>query len=148
MIGIMQRAKLVLSGLLLAIMMAAMSACGEAPPTATPMPPTATPDSDAEIQVSLVTDPDPAKAGSVLFTLTVLDEAGKPITDADSKVHIVSDMPTMAHPPVEGDATYMGDGKWQAKGRFLMGGEWRVLVTVTRNGELLTTRDIRVDVQG
>src|SRR3954453_4722429 len=109
-------------------------------------PPTATPGGDEGIQVTISTEPSPPKAGNVTVTFTVLDSAGKPVTDADTQVHIKIDMPTMNHRPIVGDATYVGDGKWQAAGLFSMGGEWRALVTVTRNGQTVATREVRMQV--
>lgn len=122
---------------LLTLIAGLLVACGDAPPTAAPS-------GDTGVQITLTTDPDPARSGPVTLTLVIRDAAGQPITDADSQVHITGDMPSMGHGGIEGNATHMGDGKWQAKGRFSMGGEWRLVVTVTRNGTELTKREFRV----
>src|SRR5215212_4092694 len=123
--------------LLLALLTGVLAACGDTPPTATPT-------GDTNVQITMTTDPDPARPGPVTLTFVIRDAAGQPITDADSQVHIVGDMPSMGHGGIEGDATHLGAGKWQAKGRFSMGGEWRLVVTVTRNGTELTKREFRV----
>jgi len=125
----------------LALLAAVLAACGDNPPTAAPS-------GDPGVQITMTTDPTPARAGSVTLTFVIWDAAGQPITDADSEVHIVGDMPSMGHGGIEGNATHMGDGKWQAKGRFSMGGEWRLVVTVTRNGTELTKREFRVQAGG
>lgn len=129
-------------GLALAVLLGLLTACGG------DTPPPATPEGDTGVQITLTTDPTPAKAGTVTLTFDIHDAAGQPITDADSQVHVVGDMPSMGHGGLEGDATHIGDGKWQARGRLSMGGEWRILVTVTRNGTLLTRRDFRIKAGG
>ncbi len=124
--------------LLLVLLTGLLTACGGDSPA------TATPSGDASVQITLTTDPTPARAGPVTLTLVIRDAAGQPITDADSQVHIAGDMPSMGHGGLEGNATHMGNGTWQAKGRFSMSGEWRLIVTVTRNGTQLTQREFRV----
>lgn len=96
----------------------------------------------------MTTDPAPARSGPVTLTFVIRDTAGQPITDADSQVPITGDMPSMGHGGIEGAATPQGDGKWQAKGRFSMGGEWRLRVPVTRNGTQRTRREFRVRAGG
>lgn len=128
-----------MSGLLILLTMLGglLSACGDSPATA---PATG----DTRVQVTMTTDPTPAKAGPVTLIFTIRDAAGQAVTDADSQVHITGDMPSMGHGGLEGNATHMGEGQWQAKGRFSMGGEWRIVVAVTRSGTLLTQREFRV----
>lgn len=116
---------------------ALLAACGDPPPTAAPS-------GDTSVQITMTTDPNPARSGPVTLTFVIRDAAGQPLTDADSQVHIAGDMPSMGHGGIEGNATYMGNGTWQAKGRFSMGGEWRLIVTVRRNGIQLTQREFRV----
>jgi len=122
---------------------ALLAACGDAAP-----PPTATPSGDTGVQVTLTTDPAPARAGTVTLTFGVTDAAGAPITDADARVHITGDMPSMGHGGLEGDATYMGEGHWQVRGRLSMGGEWRIIVRIERAGAFLTQREFRVQAGG
>jgi hypothetical protein len=122
---------------LLVVLGGLLAGCGDTPPTVAPT-------GDSSIQITLKTDPDPARPGPVTLTLTILDSAGQRLPDADTQVAIQGDMPSMGHGGLAGNATSMGDGKWQAKGRFSMGGEWRIVVTVTRNGTELTKREFRV----
>jgi hypothetical protein len=96
----------------------------------------------------MTTDPNPARAGTITITLAIQDAAGEPVTDSDAQVHIVVDMPSMGHGGLEGDATYMGEGNWQVRGRLSMGGEWRITVQISRNGALLTQREFRVQADG
>ncbi|MFL5732162.1 MAG: FixH family protein [Chloroflexia bacterium] len=111
-------------------------------------PPTMTPGGDAGVEITMSSDPDPARAGTVTLTFGIQDAAGKPVTDAGTQVHVVGDMPSMGHGGLEGDATYMGDGKWQVRGRLSMGGEWRIVVKVNRDGKLLAEREFRVQASG
>jgi hypothetical protein len=128
--------------ILLAFLPGLVAGCGgEAPPTLTPS-------GDTGVQITMTTDPDPARAGTVTLTFAIQDAASKPVTDADTQVHVTGDMPSMGHGGLEGDATYMGEGKWQVRGRLSMGGEWRIIVKIDRNGALLTQREFRVQAQG
>jgi hypothetical protein len=111
-------------------------------------PPTATPSGDTGVAVTMATDPDPAQAGTITLTFAIQDAAGNPITDADTQVHVTGDMPSMGHGGIEGDATYVGEGKWQVRGRLSMGGEWRITVRVDRNGTVLTQREFRIQARG
>lgn len=127
--------------ILLPVLTFAFAGCGESPPTATPS-------GDTGVQITMTTDPNPARAGTITLTFEIQDSTGKPITDADTQVHVEGDMPSMGHGGLKGDATYMGENKWQARGRLSMGGEWRIIVTVKRNGALLTEREFRVQTGG
>ena len=122
---------------------ALLAACGDAAPA-----PTATPSGDTEVQVTLTTDPAPARAGTVTLTFGVTDASGAPITDADARVHVTGDMPSMGHGGLEGDATYTGEGHWQVRGRLSMGGEWRITVRIERDGAFLAQREFRVQAGG
>src|SRR5215203_5951392 len=93
---------------LLAVLGGLLVACGDTPPTAAPT-------GDSSVQITMTTDPDPARPGPVTLTFTILDNAGQPLPDADTQVAIQGDMPSMGHGGLAGNATYMGDGKWQAK---------------------------------
>ena len=102
----------------LACIAALGAACGDPPPTAAPS-------DNTSVQITRTTDPNPARSGLVTLTLVIRDAAGRPRTDADSQVHIAGDMPSMRHGGIEGNATQMGNGTGQAKGRFSLSGEWR-----------------------
>ena len=111
-------------------------------------PPTATPAGDSGVQIALTTDPAPPRPGPLTLSVRVRDAAGQPVTGADSQVHIKADMPSMGHRGVDGDATDLGGGQWQVRGSLVMGGEWRVVVTVTRHGVLLAQREFRFQAGG
>lgn len=135
------RTKLGTLALLLSLVAVFAGCSGEVPPTVAPS-------GDTGVQVTMTTDPEPARAGTVTLTFTIQDAGGHPITDSDAQVHITGDMPSMGHGGLEGDATYMGDNKWQVRGRLAMGGEWRIMVRIDRNGTLLTQREFRIQARG
>lgn len=110
-------------------------------------PPTATPAGDTGVQITMTTDPDPVRAGTITLTFAIQDASGKPVTDTDTQVHVVGDMPLMSHGGIEGDATYMGESKWQVRGRLSMSGEWRIVVKVVRSGSTLTQREFRIQAR-
>jgi nitrogen fixation protein FixH len=88
-------------------------------------------------------------AGTLTATLTVtpyppvpmqdttleltLQDAGQPVTGAMVRFDLT--MPGMEMPPNHPEATYAGDGVYQAQALFTMAGEWQIRVEVTRAGE-------------
>ncbi len=84
---------------------------------------------DSDIRIGYQVEPDPARLGDAVITLTVTDAAGAPV--ADASVEVTADM---AHPgmaPVSGVGEHTSDGRYTVPLRWTMAGEWLVHVHVT-----------------
>ena len=84
--------------------------------------------------LSLVLNPAPEhpKAGNVLLTLTLADQAGKPVTNAQVVFVYTMPMPGMTDSKVT--ARHTKDGLYEGTVLFGMGGTWVVTVNVTVPG--------------
>jgi hypothetical protein len=67
------------------------------------------------------------------FEVTLVDENGQAIADATVVLDLT--MPAMPMPSNKVEAKYTDNGLYQGKGRFTMGGLWRIEVIVQRGGE-------------
>jgi RND family efflux transporter MFP subunit len=87
--------------------------------------------------------PDPPKSGEDVFEVTVKDAGGHPVTDAGVVVlFYMAPMPSMNMPAMRSE-THLGhveNGIYRAPGTVLMAGRWDVIVTVTRGGQRIGTR--------
>ncbi|MFN3919225.1 MAG: efflux RND transporter periplasmic adaptor subunit [Methylohalobius sp.] len=86
-----------------------------------------------KFKLKLATEPDPARVGDNLLRLTVLDERGQPVSDAQLTLEYTMDMPGMTIDRAE--ASHLGQGIYQAKVRFTMAGPWGVTVSLRRPGQ-------------
>ena len=86
----------------------------------------------AGLSLALTTVPDKPKAGNVLLQLTLTDQAGKPVTDAQVVFVYTMPMPGMTDSKVT--ARHTKDGLYEGTVLFGMGGTWVVTVNVTVSG--------------
>jgi Cu(I)/Ag(I) efflux system membrane fusion protein/cobalt-zinc-cadmium efflux system membrane fusion protein len=87
--------------------------------------------------------PDPPKSGEDVFEVTLKDAGGRPVTDADVVVlFYMAPMPSMNMPAMRSETRlgHVENGIYRAPGTVLMAGRWDVIVTVTRGGQRLGTR--------
>jgi hypothetical protein len=70
------------------------------------------------------------------FQITIMDDKGTPVSDANVSLDL--SMPSMRMPANKPSAKSLGDGKYQAAGRFTMRGGWQIAVIVDRGGERQT----------
>ncbi len=85
------------------------------------------------LNVSLALSPfPPAGFSTSNFDVTLTDENGQPITDA--KISLNLTMPTMWMPTNTPAAQHVGNGRYQATGRFTMRGLWRIEVKIDGGG--------------
>ena len=120
------------SWLTLLALVALLAACGDAAPL-----PTATPSGDTGVQVTLTTDPAPARAGTVTLTFGVTDAAGAPITDADARCTSRAICRAWGTAAWKATRPTWARASWQVRGRLSMGGEWRIIVRIERAGAFL-----------
>jgi Cu(I)/Ag(I) efflux system membrane fusion protein len=83
--------------------------------------------------LSLATVPELPKAGNVLLKLTLTDQAGKPVTNA--QVVFVYTMPMPGMMDSKAPARHTKDGLYEGNVLFAMGGTWVVTVNATVPGQ-------------
>jgi Cu(I)/Ag(I) efflux system membrane fusion protein len=87
----------------------------------------------AGFSLTLKTVPETLKAGNVLLKLTLNDQAGKPVTNA--QVLFVYTMPMPGMIDSKATARHTKDGLYEGKVMFGMGGTWVVTVNATVPGQ-------------
>jgi Cu(I)/Ag(I) efflux system membrane fusion protein len=85
------------------------------------------------LTLSLVTAPENPPPGPVLLKLTLKDQAGKPVTNAQAVFVYTMPMPGMTDTKVT--ARHTKDGLYEGNVLFGMGGTWVVTVNVTVPGQ-------------
>ena len=81
------------------------------------------------LTLALMTVPEKPKAGNVLLKLTLNDQAGKPVTNAQVVFVYTMPMPGMTDSKVA--ARHTKDGLYEGTVLFGMGGTWVVTANVT-----------------
>lgn len=97
------------------------------------------------LDIQFRTTPDPPRSGENIFEVTVKDPAGRPVTDAEVLVlFYMAPMPSMNMPAMRSEAKlgHVENGIYRAPGTVLMAGRWDVIVTVSRRGERIGTRQV------
>jgi len=85
------------------------------------------------LNVTLSMNPQPAAFSSTTFDITITDDKGAAVSDANVSLDL--SMPSMWMPSNKPEAKSLGNGKYQAAGRFTMRGGWRINVIVDRGGQ-------------
>ena len=75
----------------------------------------------------------PAGFDQSTFSVTLTDESGQPVTDAEITLDLT--MPAMPMPLNKFDLPTSGGGVYQSNGRFTMRGLWQIEVIIQRGGE-------------
>jgi hypothetical protein len=96
--------------------------------------------------LSLTTVPENPKAGNVLLKLTLIDQAGKPVTNAQVVFVYTMPMPGMTDSKVT--ARHAKDGLYEGTVLFGMGGTWVVTANVTVPGQLPIAEKFQFSVAG
>jgi Cu(I)/Ag(I) efflux system membrane fusion protein len=86
----------------------------------------------AGLSLTLKTEPEKPKAGNMLLKLTLNDQAGKPVTNAQVLFVYTMPMPGMTDSKVT--ARHTKDGLYEGTVLFGMGGTWVVTVKMTIPG--------------
>jgi Cu(I)/Ag(I) efflux system membrane fusion protein len=98
------------------------------------------------LTLSLATAPEKPKAGNVLLQLTLTDQDGKPVTNA--QVLFVYTMPMPGMTDSKAAARYTKDGLYEGTVLFGMGGTWVVTVNVTIPGRPPIAEKFQFSVAG
>jgi len=98
------------------------------------------------LSLTLKTSPENLKAGNVLLNLTLNDQAGKPVTNAQVLFVYTMPMPGMTDSKVT--ARHTKDGLYQGTVMFGMGGTWVVTANVTIPGKPAIAEKFQFSVAG
>lgn len=109
------------------------------------------PSSSAQASIELTTEPNPAQRGNNVFRVKVSDRAGAPVAGAEVAVKFY--MPAMAAMGMAAmdmttKLTDKGSGMYEGAGKLGSGGTWQVTVTVQKNGQVVGTKQLRVNATG
>ena len=86
-----------------------------------------------DLTLTLLTQPEKAKAGENLVRLKITDKAGNTVKDAQVSFVVNMTMPGMA--PSKGDGKLSQEGFYEAKVNLAMAGGWEVTVVIRRTGQ-------------
>ena len=100
----------------------------------------------AGLSLTLKTSPENPKAGNVLLKLTLNDQAGKPVTNAQVLFVYTMPMPGMTDSKVT--ARHTKDGLYEGTVMFGMGGTWVVTANVTIPGKPAIAEKFQFSVAG
>ncbi len=92
----------------------------------------------APLEITLKSQPSPAKVGDNQFEVTVKDSDGRPISNADvSVLFVMPAMPQMKMPEMRNEVKLKsaGGGKYTGSGQVMTAGQWNVTVSVKQNGK-------------
>lgn len=98
-----------------------------------------------DVQVRLITDPDPLVLGPANFIVEVKDLNGKPVDEA--KIFFDLNMTAMDMGTQQGNATPQGNGRYSVVGRMTMSGPWRIKMKVTLPDGYSLDKDFIVTVK-
>jgi hypothetical protein len=86
-----------------------------------------------DLTLTLLTQPEKAKAGENLVRLKITDKTGNVVKDAQVSFVVNMTMPGMA--PSKGDGKLSKEGFYEAKVNLAMAGGWEVAVIIRRPGQ-------------
>lgn len=109
------------------------------------------PSQSAQVNVDFTTNPNPPRKGNNVFHVKLTGSNGAPVDAADTTVtFFMPAMPAMGMAAMTTKSTLAntGNGAYQATGVLQSGGTWQVTITVQKNGQLLATKQLRVNATG
>jgi hypothetical protein len=115
-----------------------LAACGGT------LTPTAEAATAGQVNITVESNPNPAVIGDTELILTITDADGNPIEGAN--VDVSADHTDMTGMTMGGAATDQGSGKYAINANFSMSGNWKLTVTVRKDG-LDYTQDVDFKIQ-
>ncbi|MDX6457812.1 MAG: rane fusion protein copper/silver efflux system [Acidobacteriaceae bacterium] len=113
-------------------------------------PPANTP-SAAKVNIDLTSDPNPPQKGSNIFRVKLTNADGTPTTGAEVTVTFyMAAMPAMGMAAMNTTAklTDKGNGLYEGNGSLGSGGTWQVNISVQKTGQVIATKQLRVNATG
>jgi RND family efflux transporter MFP subunit len=109
------------------------------------------PAAQPELRVEFATEPSPPRKGGNLYRVHLVSAAGAPVTGAQVRVrHFMPGMPEMGMAAMSGETvlTEKGSGAYEGTADLQTGGTWQITVTVTKNGAVIATKQLRIAAEG
>jgi RND family efflux transporter MFP subunit len=113
--------------------------------------PTANAPAAALANIDFATDPNPPQKGSNVFRVKLTSADGTPTTGADVTVTFyMAGMPAMGMAAMNTTAKLndKGNGMYEASGSLGSGGTFQVTISVQKNGQVIATKQLRVNATG
>jgi RND family efflux transporter MFP subunit len=121
------------------------------PPGAGSNAPAANAPTVAKVNVDFTTDPTQPQKGSNIFRVKLTNADGNPTTGAEVTVTFyMAAMPAMGMAAMNSTAklTERGNGIYEGSGSLDSGGTWQVTISVQKNGQVIATKQLRVNATG
>jgi RND family efflux transporter MFP subunit len=121
------------------------------PPESGGSSPTANAPAAAQATIDFTTDPNPPQKGSNVFRVKLTGADGIPTTGADVSVTFyMAGMPAMGMAAMNTTTrlTDKGSGMYEGSGSLGSGGTWQATISVQKNGQVIATKQLRVNVTG
>jgi RND family efflux transporter MFP subunit len=116
---------------------------GNAPPTDAP--------AAAQANIDFTTDPNPPQKGSNVFRVKLTSADGTPTTGAEVTVAFyMAAMPAMGMGAMNTTTKLIdkGNGMYEGRGSLGSGGTFQVSISVHKNGQVIATKQLRVNATG
>jgi Cu(I)/Ag(I) efflux system membrane fusion protein/cobalt-zinc-cadmium efflux system membrane fusion protein len=121
------------------------------PPGAGSNAPPANAPAAAEARIDFTTDPNPPQKGNNTFHVKLAEANGAAITGAEVTVTFyMAAMPAMGMAAMNTTTKLMdkGNGLYEGSGSLGSGGTWQVTISVQKNGQVIATKQLRVNATG
>jgi RND family efflux transporter MFP subunit len=112
-------------------------------------PPTASP--AAQINTDFATDPNPLNSGKNIFRVRLTGPGNTPVNGASVTVTFyMAAMPAMGMAAMNATTNLVdkGNGLYEGSGSLDSGGTWQVTITAQKSGQVIATKQLRVNVEG
>jgi len=121
------------------------------PPGAGSNAPPANAPATSRANLDFTTDPNPPQKGGNVFRVKLTNADGSPTTGADVTVTFyMAAMPAMGMAAMNTTAKLndKGNGMYEGNGSLGSGGTWQVTISVQKNGQVIATKQLRVNATG
>lgn len=105
----------------------------------------------AQISVDFTIDPNPPNKGNNTFRVRLTGPGNTPVTGASvTATFYMAAMPAMGMAAMNATANLAdkGNGLYEGSGLLGSGGTWQVTITAQRGGQVIATKQLRVNVEG
>jgi len=103
------------------------------------------------VNVDFTSDPNPPKKGSNVFRVRLTGTGSTPVTGASVTVTFyMAGMPAMGMAAMNTTSTLAdkSNGLYEGGASLGSGGTWQVTITARKDGQLIATKQLRVNVEG
>ena len=121
------------------------------PPPPGASPTAKQPSQTAQASINFTTEPNPPRKGNNTLRIKLTGNGGAPVEGADVSVtFFMPAMPAMGMAAMTTKAKLdkAGNGAYQGTAALQSGGTWQVTITAQKNGQLLATKQLRLNATG